>query len=376
MKKLLFIATASLVVASTSAQSIYYQDKQNPDITRHTLMKEALRREFILPTVNGYQVLKSDLHTHSIYSDGSVTPDFRVREAWLDGLDVLALTDHIEYRPTEKRMIASLVKNGSNISVDMNEANKIAEDAAKEYGITFIPGIEITRTPETIGHYNALFINDANTIYDDDPAESIRKARRQGALIMHNHPGWRRQNLEMSEFEKKVYDEKLIDGVEIMNDMEFYPSVVNRALQQNLFMSANTDIHATSHLDYNTQQRNMTLILAKDNSLQAIREALEKHRTLAYSFGSVAGEEQLVKDFFLACVKFETVNEDQNGRKTVRMTNPTSMNFILNIEGSPVELRAFSSRNVNVAKDKAFDFVVENLWIPGEQQHPSFSLKF
>ena len=36
------------------------------------------RREIFLPKVNGYNVYKADLHIHSIYSDGHVTPDGRV----------------------------------------------------------------------------------------------------------------------------------------------------------------------------------------------------------------------------------------------------------------------------------------------------------
>ena len=59
------IATFAIVAASiftASAQSIYYQDATNVDMARHTLRNEVLRREFVLPEVNGYKVLKADLH--------------------------------------------------------------------------------------------------------------------------------------------------------------------------------------------------------------------------------------------------------------------------------------------------------------------------
>jgi hypothetical protein len=261
--------------------------------------------------------------------------------------------------------------------VDLNLPIEMARKAAVSYGITIIPGIEITRVSETIGHYNALFIEDANSIYATDPAASIRKAREQGALIMHNHPGWLRKNLEMTKFEQLVYNEKLIDGVEIMNGSEFYPSAVQRALDNKLFMAANTDIHNTTAMDYTSQghYRNMTFILAKDASLESLKEALKKRRTLAYSFGTVAGDEQLVKDFFLACVKFETFRVDNKGKRFMRMTNNTSMDFVLNFGGNPVQLRAFTSRNVSVAKGKELIFCVENMWVPTEKKHPEFRLK-
>ena len=389
------IATFAIVAASiftASAQSIYYQDATNVDMARHTLRNEVLRREFVLPEVDGYKVLKADLHSHTIYSDGNVTPEYRVREAWVDGLDVLAVTEHVEYRPSEGKMYSYLKgylpENMQNINMsnlvkevgiltDLNLSNELATKAAESYGITIIPGVEVTRTPETIGHYNALFVKDANTIYDADPAASIRKAREQGAIIMHNHPGWRRKNLQMTEFEQKVYGEGLIDGVEIMNGSEFYPSVVQRAFDKKLFMAANTDIHSTTSMDYTNQghRRNMTFILAKDASQESLMDALKKRRTLAYSFGTLAGDEELVKDFFLACVQFETIRVDEKGRRYMRMTNNTSMDFVLNFGGNPVQLRSFTSRNVSVAKGKELTFTVENMWVPTEQKHPVMKVK-
>ena len=356
-------------------------------MARHTLRHEVLRQEFVLPKVNGFQVLKSDLHSHTIYSDGSVTPEYRVREAWVDGLDVLAITEHIEYRPSEGKMFSylkgylpgePLKSDGKTVLADLNVSNKTAIAAAAGYGITIIPGAEITRDQNKIGHYNALFVKDVNAIYDPDPAVSMRNAREQGALIMHNHPGWIRKSVDMIEFEKQVYGENLIDGIEIMNGSEFYPPIVSRASEKQFFMAANTDIHGTTTMDYVAQghRRNMTFILAKDNSLESIKEALKARRTLAYSFGTLAGEEQLIKDFFMACVKFETFRVDGNGKRTMRMVNNTSMDFVLRFGGNPVELRAFTSRNVSVAKDSELVFTVENLWIPGDKKHPEIKLKF
>lgn len=387
MKKLFILVAACAAALSASAQTTYYQDKGNVDMLRPAQSREILREEFVLPEVNGYKVLKSDLHSHTIYSDGSVTPEYRVREAWVDGLDVLAITEHIEYRPWEGKMISYLKgyfpgepnKAAANtILADLNVSNNAAIAAASGYGITIIPGAEITRDQHKIGHYNALFVKDVNTIYDPDPAVSMKKAREQGALIMHNHPGWIRKNVDIIEFEKKVYDEGLIDGIEIMNGSEFYPPIVSRAKDKKFFMAANTDIHGTTTMDYVAQghRRNMTFILAKDNTLPAIKEALKARRTLAYSFGTLAGEEQLIKDFFMACVKFETFKVDKNGKRTMRMINNTSMNFILRFGGNPVELRPFTSRNVSVAKDKELTFTVENLWIPGDAKHPTIKLKW
>ena len=40
-----------------------------------------------------------DLHTHSVFSDGHVWATIRVSEALRDGLDGLAITEHLEFQP-------------------------------------------------------------------------------------------------------------------------------------------------------------------------------------------------------------------------------------------------------------------------------------
>ena len=54
------------------------------------------RKEFLLPQIPGYQLLKCDLHMHTVFSDGRVWPKLRVEEAWRDGLDCMAITEHVE----------------------------------------------------------------------------------------------------------------------------------------------------------------------------------------------------------------------------------------------------------------------------------------
>ena len=385
MKKLLILAAAIAFGVPASAQ-IYYQDATNVDMIRHTLRHEPQRREIILPKVNGYNVYKADLHTHSIFSDGDCTPKYRVREAWLDGLDVMAVTEHIEYRPMAKPYMQFLRAEISDktkqehkgVVSDLNLPVELSKKEAAAYGLTIIPGVEITRTPETIGHYNALFTSDNNTIHAEDPMESIKNARKQGALIMHNHPGWRRKSLDMPEFEKKVYGEKLIDGVEVMNGSEFYPKVATRAKELGLFISSNTDIHNSTALSYAAggHLRNMTLILAPDKSLKSLKEALKARRSIAYSFGALAGDEQLLKDFFVASVKFEILSKNANGTTAMWMTNNTSFDYYLRFgNGNMVEFPAFTTRKVTVNKAGELRFTVLNMWVEGEK-NPEIKLKF
>jgi hypothetical protein len=118
----------------------------------------------------------------------------------------------------------------------------------------------------------------------------------------------------------------------------------------------------------------MTLILAKDQSLESLKEALLAKRTLAYSFGSLAGEEQLLKDFFNAAVPVKVLNVDKKGTKTIALTNTTSFPYLLNFGGNPVVLNPFCSYRTSVAKDAELKFTVDNMWC-GAEAHPQIVIK-
>ena len=390
MKKLLTLAVALAATLSASAQ-LYYTDATNKDMLRFNEREGRQRVEMVLPQVRGFNIYKADLHNHTIFSDGSVTPEFRIQEAWHDGLDVIAVTEHVEYRPYEGKMMNFLTgyvpkdikPSNSNvirseatdagILSDLNYPVKLYQNAAKAYGITVIPGAEITREPTTIGHYNALFTKDNNTIYAKDPMQSIRNAKAQGAIIMQNHPGWRRTTLDMMEFEEKVYAANLIDGIEIVNGGEFYPRAITRAQKNKFFMASNTDIHGSTAEDYvlgGNGHRNMTFIFAQENTLEALREALEARRTLAYSHGTLAGEQSLLVDLFKASVATKVIQKAANGSKTVQLTNNSSIKYTLRFgNANPVILNPFTSIRATSGKVGKLAVKVENMWC-GEDAHP------
>ena len=384
MKRVFTVLAFALAVTTASAQ-YHYQNPKNSEMLYHAERHEPCRKELVLPQVNGYTVFKADLHTHTIFSDGLVHPKFRVLEAWQDGLDVYAVTEHIEYRPHEATFYDYLKEysdkeylpgtkglDPETQKVDLNYCVRMSQEEAQKYGLLIIPGTEITRNGAKVGHFNALFTTDNNKIYDADPAQAVRNAKAQGALVMHNHPGWTRENLNMTPTEEIVYGEGLIDGVEIMNGKEFYPGMIDRANEKKIFMSANTDIHRTTGSDFRLtgHDRPMTLILAKEKTLEAIREALESQRTLAFGFNNICGPEQLVKDFFAASVQVKRL---PNGE--VQLTNLTSVPYIVKIgDAAQFRIDAFSSVKAGASKKAtSIKLYVMNMWI-GVDSHPTVEL--
>src|SRR5664280_1849384 len=86
-----------------------------------TSLVNGQRKIVHLPDLPGYITLKCDFHMHTIFSDGDVWPTVRIDEALRDGLDAIAITDHLEYTPHK-----------DFIPVDYNAAWKIGEEYAKE----------------------------------------------------------------------------------------------------------------------------------------------------------------------------------------------------------------------------------------------------
>ena len=118
-----------------------------------------VRRE--LPAGPGRRWLAGDLHTHTVHSDGALTvPELAVL-AVERGLDFLAVTDH-------------------------NTISHHAElpGAARRYGITLLPGQEVTTDG---GHAGAL--GDVGWIdFRREPDHWLDATQARGGLLSVNHP--------------------------------------------------------------------------------------------------------------------------------------------------------------------------------------------
>ena len=195
---------------------------------------------------------------------------------------------------------------------------------------------------------------------------------------MHNHPGWRKTSLDYTEAEKAAYAEGLVDGIEVMNGAEFYPGIVDRCKEHGAFIAANTDIHRSTAVDYTVRgnMRPMTLVFAKEKTLEAVREAFEAQRTLAMGFNTVCGDEQLLKDFFTAGMKVTVIRETKKGFD-LAVTNMTSVPYTVRKAGSnQVRLDPFCTIQMSVAKDaKTLDLEVLNMFC-GTEAHPVVELAF
>ena len=264
-------------------------------------------RAITFPDVGEYKTLVTDLHTHSVFSDGHVWPKIRVEEALRDGLHVMAVTEHLEYQPHRADLP----------NPDRNKAYEETREAAQDSNLLIVAGSEITREFPS-GHMNALFISDANKLFkvDTPPAdpadaieyykaanawpaqEAVDAANAQGAFVFWNHPYWTRQKPDaiarITDFHKANASAGKLHGIEIANGHDYSAESFAIALKHNLTLIGVSDVHDLVDWDYPPAQgahRPVTLVFATARSADAVREALFARRTVVWFKNHLFGRE-------------------------------------------------------------------------------------
>lgn len=312
--KVAFMALAGLLGANfvlAQENDLHYQILRNAQRTD-------CRKEISIPNILGYQSLKCDFHVHTIFSDGRVTPQERIDEAWREGLDVIAITDHNTPQP-------------KYIKADYNTSYNLAKTRADQRGVVLVKAIEYTSS-KPVGHINLLFIDDANQYADQSmPAkEAIEMAAGKGAFVIYNHPGWPDMNSDLFNFQLDLLKQKKIHAMEVVNSQEFYPIVVDYCNQFQLAHLSTTDIHEPIQVNYNTdeQLRNFTIVLARDKSVESVKEALFDRRTVAVADNNLIGKEEYL--FELLVKSLEVTDFKTNGSLfSCNIANISDITFLL-----------------------------------------------
>lgn len=282
------------------------------------------RREVKIPDIPGYLTLKCDLHLHTVFSDGLVWPTVRVEEAWREGLDVIAFSDHIEYLPHRE-----------DVRVKFGRAYEIAKPMADRYGIIIIQAGEITRSMPP-GHFNCLFLKDVAALNTPDFWDAIYAAVAQDAFIMWNHPGWQQANEIPIWYDEhtRLFNEGHMHGMEVVNERSFYPLSLQWCVEKNITMLGCSDIHSPTGMFYDlslNDQRTMTLVFATGRTEGAVREALFSGRTVVYTDNLLIGKEEFLTPVFQHSV--EVVTNDlkftKGGTFYLQVSNKSEVPFYL-----------------------------------------------
>lgn len=295
--------------------------------------EQRYRRELPFPDLPELITIRCDLHQHTVFSDGTVWPTVRVEEAWRNGLDAIAITDHIEYLP-----------HHADIPTNFGRSFQLARAAAAPLGILVIQAAEITRD-EPPGHLNALFLTNIPALDVKDYRVAVSNAWQQGAFLFWNHPGWKQTDgkavwyAEQGEFLEHGY----LHGLEMVNGSDYDPIVHGWAVEKKLTVLGSSDVHGPMAFDYDPSPAGMqplTLVFAKARSVEAIREALFARRTAVFSCNRLFGESQFLEPLFQRSI--EIVNPEirirGKGTALIQIRNKSPMDFELRLNPKLPEL--------------------------------------
>lgn len=250
------------------------------------------------PNIDGYLTLKADLHIHTVFSDGNVWPTIRVQEALRENLDAISLTEHLEYQPHKD----DIPHPNRNRSYDL------ALEEAKEHELLIVHGSEITRSAP-MGHNNAVFISDANLLVTNKAEKAFSEAKKQNAFVFWNHPAWHAQNSKgnpiLSNFQKERIRKGELHGIEVINSVDYSEEALALALDQNLTIMGTSDIHGLIDWDYTEKgnDRPLTLVFAKEKSLESLQEALFQGNTVAVYNSLLVGKPEFLVPLIQASIK-------------------------------------------------------------------------
>lgn len=287
-------------------------------------------RPIEFPDVEGRQTLKVDLHTHTVFSDGSVWPDIRVQEALRDGLDAVAMTDHLEYQPHQEDIPHP----------NRNRSYQVARQEADDNDPLIIKGSEITRELPP-GHANAVFLEDANPLLKDDPMAVFREAESQDAFIFWNHPMWTAQKPDgipsLTDMHRTLIEKGMLDGIEVVNQDTYAAEAMRIALEHDLTMLGTSDIHGLIDWDYQVHSgghRPVTLVFAEERSKDGIKKALEARRTAVWYKNTLIGREEHLRPLLRASLTVVDAHYlDDTSVLEVQIENTSDAEYILDSQG-------------------------------------------
>ena len=241
--------------------------------------------------------ISSDLHIHTVFSDGAVWPTIRVDEAIRDSIDLISLTEHLEYQ-----------SHLSDIPhTNRNRSFQIAGGYVQNRPLAVVHGTEITK-PMPPGHFNAIFIQDANKFFDNnkEPLEfikGIKEANNQEAFVFWNHPMWEANRsdgiVKLDPIHQEIIDKKLLHGIEVVNFDTFSEEAMQIALENNLTMMGTSDVHILIAWDFNIEKesfhRPITFIMSKNRTMNSIRDALFNGDTFIWYRDLIIGKSNNLK---------------------------------------------------------------------------------
>jgi 3',5'-nucleoside bisphosphate phosphatase len=168
-------------------------------------------------------------------------------------------------------------------------------------------------------------------------------------------------------------ENKMLHGIEIVNGNEYYPEAHQWCLDKNLTMIGTTDIHNPIGMDYdlnNGERRPMTLVFARDKSIEGMREALFAGRTAVYFDNKLVAKKEYLDAIFQNTLQVKAVTRHR-GSYNIVLYNPTDIPVELSkAHGNDPVFEFFRTTTVPAGGHSNI-----NIYIPNAAEYNNIELK-
>ena len=303
------------------------------------------------PRVGAYEVLKCDFHIHTKHSDGDLTTLPRIEEAAEHGYEAIAITDHGSFKAYEEALARA------------NELGLILirgmETGLKDREHLVALNLDASYKPKN-PHNWALTDGEKTVFYQQQWPKLSKDA---GAFVIYAHP-----HVGLEEPVQWALKEGLVQGIEVKNGVVgkdwntvnshgtwFYPQALDWAIEHNLALFANSDMHGTR----NANNSPATLVLAEKRSPEGVMDALRAGRTIAWFDGMLWGKQEVLSKLLESAV---SVTAD--GKKVIiENKSPQELVAVLKTD-KPLKLAPASSTEVELPDNQGeINIRWENLWV-------------
>ncbi|MHB0998072.1 MAG: PHP domain-containing protein [Armatimonadota bacterium] len=310
------------------------------------------RKTHNFPKVGKYQVLLADFHMHTTYSDGKLKPSERVLESWNMGYDVIAITDHGNFKAFSE-----------------------AEPVAESLGLVLIRGLETGVNSKE--HMVALgvakdYVPEKPHVWSDTPEgapyyrNELTKLDEQGAIVFYAHP-----HVGFREPVQWGVDQKLICSLEVKNeivgsgwnttkshDTYCYPEAFDRALAHNIGVLATSDAHSAR-----SSNPPVTILFAKNRTKKAVMDAVKSGRTIAWFDGMLWADKDQVEPLISSIISVKPI-KGGNGDIIIKNQSPVNLKAKIIYTGITTEIGPYAEVLVkNKELAASVDIEWTNVWI-------------
>jgi len=191
--------------------------------------------------------LLCELHAHTTWSDGELTPDELVDLHGERGFDVLCITDHVVRTndPTSHAVAAR------THAAYLEAIDEVASRALRDHRMLVIPGLELTYSdmdPDRAVHAVAVGLRRFVGV-DGGPRAAMAEARSAGAAIIAAHPHAEESDPTPGRTTRGVYRDParmraLVDRYELVNRHKVFGWVASERLPS----VACGDVHRPEHV--------------------------------------------------------------------------------------------------------------------------------